>query len=282
MTRAIDILCNHFTQASIDKNYIDNAEEAGQFAHVGRTGNLKGHEPAELLAHLSSLGVEKILVTAIKIWSFRNQRMSASTSVAEVAELSGAFPDRIFGLYGVNPHTAMEGVRELERAVADHGFKGVHIHPHGYAMPPDHAYYFPFYAKCQELGVAAVLSMGHTLDFLPIECGRPIHLDRVALYFPDLAIVCTHTGWPWVEEAIALASKHPNLFIGTSAYAPRYWKPELVRFINSWGQDKVLWGTDFPLILHEESLSQIEELGLRDAAKAKLLYDNAARVFGFD
>ena len=80
--------------------------------------------------------------------------------------------------------------------------------------------------------------MGHTLDMLPIETGRPVHLDKVALYFPDLKIVCTHTAWPWVEEAIALASKHPNVYMGTSAYAPKYWPPELVRFIDSRGRDK--------------------------------------------
>jgi predicted TIM-barrel fold metal-dependent hydrolase len=124
--------------------------------------------------------------------------------------------------------------------------------------------------------------MGHTLDFMPIEHGRPYLLDKIALYFPDLAIVCAHTGWPWVEEAIALAWKHPNVFIGTSAYAPKYWPPELVKFINSRGQDKVMWGTDFPLIDHKESLDQIKALGLKPAAEAKLVRGNAARVFGFD
>ena len=203
-------------------------------------------------------------------------------SVAEVVEVSDQYPDRLFGLYGVNPMTAMAGVAELEHAVVEHRFKGVHIHPHGFDMAPDHAYYFPFYAKCQELGVPVVISMGHTLDIMPIENGRPIRLDRAAIYFPDLAFVLTHTGWPWVEEAIAMAWKHPNVFLGTSAYAPKYWKPEMVKFINSHGQDKVMWGTDFPLIDHAESLGQIDALGLRETSKAKLLHDNAARVFGLD
>ena len=79
-----------------------------------------------------------------------------------------------------------------------------------------------------------------------------------------------------------MAWKHPNVFLGTSAYAPKYWPEALVRFINSRGQDKVMWGTDFPLIDHAESLEQIEALGLRDSSKAKLLYENAARVFHFD
>ncbi|MBS38486.1 MAG: amidohydrolase [Thiotrichales bacterium] len=282
MPGAIDILCNHFTQESIDKNFLQNEEELDRFEAVGRMHNLVGREPGELLAELSEVGVDKLLVTAIKVWSYRRQCKDVWTETEEVVELTTAHPDRIFGLFGVNPHQGMDGVRELEHAVKEHGFRGIHIHPHGYDMPPDHAYYFPYYAKCEELGVPAVLSMGHTLDFLPIDAGRPIHLDKVALYFPNLNIVCTHTGWPWVEEAIALAHKHPNYYIGTSAYAPKYWRPEMVRFINGRGKDKVMWGTDFPLVLHEESLRQIDELGLKEENKQALLHGNATRVFGFD
>ncbi len=281
MVRAIDILCGHFTQQNIEKNFVLNAEEASRFAQVGRARNLRGYEPPAFIERMLQLGVEKVLLCAIITWSFRNQRPLEETPVEEVIEASDQYPDRIFGLYGVNPMRAMKGVAQLERLVREHRFKGIHIHPHGFGMPPDHAFYFPYYAKCQELDVPAIVSMGHTLDIMPIEHGRPIHLDRVAIYFPDLAIICAHTGWPWVEEAIALAWKHPNVFIGTSAYAPKYWHPELVRFINSRGQDKVLWGTDFPLIDHKESLDQIKALGLKPAAEAKLLYENAARLFGF-
>ncbi len=279
---AIDILCNLFTPDSVRKNYLDNEEEASRFAQVGRIKNLKGYEPADFIARMDELGISKALICAIITWSYRGQHPIEQTTVEEVVEVSDQYPDRLFGLYGVNPMTAMAGVAELERAVSEHRFKGIHIHPHGFDLGPDHAYYFPFYAKCQELGVPAVISMGHTLDIMPIENGRPARLDRAAIYFPDLAFVLTHTGWPWVEEAIAMAWKHPNVFLGTSAYAPKYWKPEMVKFINSHGQDKVMWGTDFPLIDHAESLGQIDELGLRETSKAKLLHDNAARVFGLD
>ena len=279
---AIDILCNLFTPESVRKNYSENEEEASRFAQVGRTDNLIGYEPADFIARMDELGMSKALICAIITWSYRGQHPIEETSVAEVVEVSDQYPDRLFGLYGVNPMKAMAGVAELERAVKEHRFKGVHIHPHGFDMAPDHAYYFPYYAKCQELGVPVVISMGHTLDIMPIENGRPIRLDRAAIYFPDVAFVMTHTAWPWVEEAIAMAWKHPNVFLGTSAYAPKYWKPEMVKFINSHGQDKVMWGTDFPLIDHDESLTQIDALGLRDTSKAKLLHDNAARVFGLD
>jgi predicted TIM-barrel fold metal-dependent hydrolase len=280
VTRAIDYLCNHFTPESISKNYL-TSENRSSMEAIGRIDQLEGVEPAErFVADLTGLGVEKILVTAIVTWSFHNQRPLEYTSPEEVIELTTQFPDRVFGLYGVNPFRRMEGVRELESLVREHGFKGMHLHPHGFGFPPNHPFYFPFYAKCEELGVPAVVSMGHTLDLMPIENGRPAYLDEVALYFDNLKIVCGHTGWPWVEEAIALASKHPNVFLGTSAYAPRYWKPEMVQFLNSSrGRGKVLWGTDWPIVKHGEALQQIEALNLREESKRLLLYDTAARLF---
>jgi len=280
MARAIDILCNDFTPEGIRKNYTDNEEEFSRFAQVGRTRNFVGYEPAEFMARMDRLGVEKVIVCAIRTWSFHHQRFLEHTTAEEVVRLMEACPGRVFGLFGVSVHEGMAGVAAFERAVREHGFVGLHIHPHGYGLPPSHAFYFPYYAKAQELGVPAVLSMGHTLDLMPNDPGRPMHLDPVALYFRDLAVVCTHTGWPWVEEAIALAWKHPNVFLGTSAHAPKYWKPELVKFIDAHGRDKVMWGTDYPLIDHGESLAQVEALGLRDTSKAKFLYENAARVFG--
>jgi len=281
MSGAIDILCNHFTPENLKRNFIDNANEAETFESAGIADNLQGLEPKEFIAYIDETGIDKVLITALKSWSLFDQRMQVSTSVDEIVEAATVAPDRILGLYGINPMARMNGVRELEAAVVKSGFKGAHIHPHGYDLPLDHAYYFPFYAKCMELDVPVVVSMGHTLDRLPIDVGHPTHLDRVALYFPELRIVCTHTGWPWVEEAIALVSKHPNMFLGTSAYAPKYWKPEMVKFINSRGKDKVMWGTDYPVIKHDRSLREIGDLGLNKEAHENLLHRNAVRVFGF-
>ena len=282
MIRAIDILCNDFTPAGIRKNYLENEEEHSRFAQVGRVRQVASFEVRDFLARMDRLRVEKVFVCAIKTWSVRQQALLEHSTNEEIVAVTEQAPDRLYGLFGINVHQGMAGVAELEHVVKEHAFIGAHLHPHGFGLPPDHAYYFPYYAKCQELGIPVIVSTGHTLDLMPNEPGRPMHLDKVALYFADLAIVCTHTGWPWVEEAIALAWKHPNVFLGTSAYAPKYWKPEMVRFINSHGKDKCLWGTDFPLIDHRESLAQIGELGLRDTSLEKFLYGNAARVFGFD
>lgn len=279
MAGAIDFLCNHFTEESVNRNFLHNAEEAARFEQFGLTDNLVGSDPGKFLGEMSTIGVEKLLIPSICTWSYWRHEPVEYNSPEEVIELMTYAPDRVFGLYGVNVNKRMEGVRELERLVREHDFRGIHLHPHGFGMPPDHAYYFPFYAKCAELGVPVVISMGHTADLMPIENGRPVHLDKIALYFPDLTIVCAHTGWPWVEEAIALAWKHPNVYLGTSAYKPKTWSPQLVKFIDSWGRGKVMWGTDFPLIMQKDSLEQVKALGLKPASQAALLTETAKKVF---
>src|ERR1700687_2890603 len=102
--KAIDILCQDFTPAGIRKNYLENEEEHSRFAQVGRTVNFVGYEPAEFLSRMDKLGVEKLLLCAIKTWSFTHQRLLENSTVEEIAALTAKAPDRLFGLYGVNVH----------------------------------------------------------------------------------------------------------------------------------------------------------------------------------
>lgn len=281
MGKPIDILGHLFTPESIKKHFLDDEEERQVFENVGRASSLRGYTVEEFKQYADEVGLGRTNIASFYGWSYRRQRPYLHVTPEEVFEVTRQLPGLAYGMYGVNPFDALAGVKHFEKSVKDYGFVGLHVHPHGFDLGPDHAFYFPFYAKCVELGVPAVFSMGHTLDYMPIENGRPARLDKIALYFPELTVVCTHTGWPWVEEAIALASKHPNVYLGTSAYAPKYWKPEMVRFANSWGQDKVLWGSDFPLLKHPEALKQVDDLNLREEAKEKLLWKNAEKVFRY-
>ena len=78
------------------------------------------------------------------------------------------------------------------------------------------------YAECVELGVPFCTQVGHTGPLRPSETGRPIpYIDQIAIDFPELVIVCGHIGYPWTEEMVAVARKHENVYIDTSAYTAR-------------------------------------------------------------
>jgi predicted TIM-barrel fold metal-dependent hydrolase len=200
-----------------------------------------------------------------------------------VVDAVQAYPDRFCGLAGLDPTEGMAGVREFEKAVKEYGFIGGHFYPHWYELAPDHARWYPLYAKCCELDVPVQLQVGQSMvydeSYPRRSVGRPIALDSVACDFPELKIVGIHVGIPWTDEMIAMAWKHRNVFIGTDAHSPKYWPASFVQFINSYGQDKVIFGTDFPILDFERTRHEIEALGLKPEVKRKLLRDNVMRIY---
>ncbi|HEX6317943.1 MAG TPA: amidohydrolase family protein [Burkholderiales bacterium] len=200
-----------------------------------------------------------------------------------VAKAVRQYPNRFSGLAGLDPTEGMRGVRELERAVKELGFIGAHMYPHWFELAPDHARWYPFYAKCAELDVPVQMQVGQSLIYTPEQrlrsVGKPITLDAVACDFPELKLVGIHVGIPWAEEMIAMAWKHPNVYIGSDAHSPKYWPQAFVHYVNSYGQDKVVFGTDYPVLDFLRTREEIEALGLREEAKNKLLRDNALRLY---
>lgn len=114
---------------------------------------------------------------------------------------------------------------------------------------------------------------------MPSEVGRPIYLDQVALDFPELVIVAGHIGYPWTDEAIAVATKHPNVYIDTSAYTADRYPPALVDYLKHHGRKKVLFGSNYPMITPAKALAGIDTLALPPEVQADFLDGNARRVF---
>lgn len=198
----------------------------------------------------------------------------------EVAGFVAKHPDRFVGVGSVDLRKPMEAVAEIRRCVNDLGFKAIRVLPWLWDLPPDDRRYYPVYVACAELGVPFCLQVGHTGPMRPSEPGRPIpYLDRVALDFPELTIVGGHVGFPWHDEMISLATKYPNVYIDTSAYKLKRLPPSLVHYMRGHGRKKVLFGTNFPMIQHPDTLQGLDELGLDDEAKDLFLRGNAQRVF---
>ena len=143
----------------------------------------------------------------------------------EVAGWVEAHPDRSRGSPPSTCARPMDAVRELRRCVSELGFKGLRVIPWLWEAPPTDRRYYPLYAACVELGVPFCTQVGHTGPLRPSETGRPIpYIDQVAIDFPELVIVCGHIGYPWTEEMVAVARKHENVYIDTSAYTARRYR----------------------------------------------------------
>jgi predicted TIM-barrel fold metal-dependent hydrolase len=243
-----DIWVNLFTPKALHDLYFTNPELTAVVEWWGMHDRVRGHEPAEFVEILDQAGVDRVLIPAFKMWSYRDHHWMWNLSTEEIHDVIAPYPDRMFGMEGIDPREGLSGLRRLERAVTEFGFVAAHYHSHGFNIAINDARMYPYYAKCAELDVPIVVQIGHSAEQMPSSTARPILIDEIALHFPELRFVASHTGWPWTEELIAMAWKHPNVFIGASAHAPKYWDEKLVSFINSRGRGKALFGTDFPVL----------------------------------
>jgi len=203
-----------------------------------------------------------------------------------VADACAQYPKRFKGLVGIDPYMGMDGVRQLEHAVKDLGFIGAHLYPHWYDLAPNHAKYYPFYAKCIELDIPVQMQVGQSLIYSPQHrtrsVGRPITLDDIACDLPELKLIGTHVGIPWEREMIAMSWKHENVYIATDAHSPKYWPKAVWKYINSYGQDKVIFGTDFPVLRFERTVEEIDAANLKPQVRRKFMRDNVLKLYGLD
>lgn len=236
----------------------------------------------EMLQRMDATGIEKAFLIAHRCGP-EGPRACWRLPYEMVAKVVTAHPDRFHALAGIDPTEGMEGVRAFEHAVTELGFIGAHGYPHWFELPANHARWYPFYAKCVELNVPIQLQVGQSMIYAPDypteSVGRPITFDPVACHFPELKLIGIHVGIPWVDEMIAMAWKHPNVFIGTDAHSPKYWPEQFVRYADSYGQDKVIFGTDFPVLGFERTRAEIDDLGLRATSLEKILRGNVQRIY---
>lgn len=281
MAGYIDIVCNLFdpTSVRLKQNGLDDEFKKQVRMDPAIRG---GVTMPQYLKRMDRAGIERSLLIAVRAGDL-NVRGSFELPYARVHEICERYPDRFSGLAGVDPFRGMQGLRDLEHAVKKLGFVGAHLYPHWFGLPPDHAKYYPYYAKCCELGIPIMMQIGHNLVYsrerrLP-SVGRPICLDQVAIDFPELKLIGIHIGVPWTDEAISMAWKHENIYLAGDAYAPKHWPKSFVHYANTYGSHKVLFGTDWPVIDPERAVREVDALGFRPEAKQKLMRDNALAVF---
>ncbi len=238
--------------------------------------------PEQLIADMDANNVEKVFLGQLLMFSYLQKKPMLSCTLDQLAQVVQKYPERFIGMATYNPNNVMASLRDLEKAVKQYGFRACYVHIFGFDIPLNDRKMYPLFAKCIELGIPVSMQTGYVLEGMPSEHARPIYLDRIALDFPELTIIGTHTGYPWSEELVAMAYKFENVYLGVSAHFPKYMDPTIFRYANTRGQNKVIFGTD--LIPFKPMLQQIEEMQvdgkpLREDARRKLLRDNALRVY---
>jgi hypothetical protein len=188
----------------------------------------------------------------------------------------------------IDPRRGTVAVREARRLVDEFGVRGFKFHPNVQAFEPNDRMAYPLYEVIAAAGVAAIFHTGHTGigagtrggSGVRLKYSNPMLLDDVAVDFPDLKIILAHPSFPWQDEAISVALHKPNVHIDLSGWSPKYFAPQLVQYANTLLKQKVLFGSDFPLITPDRWLADFAAAPFRDEVRPLILKENAARLLG--
>jgi len=222
----------------------------------------------DLLAQMDEAGVEKAILSVYAL--------SPQENVLEFARLH---PDRFALAVVCDPTAHMKTTWALAELVAEHPVVMARVVPFMHDLSPDHRDYYPLYARCCDLDLPISINTGIPGPPMPGECQNPMYLDRVCLDFPKLRVCMAHGADPWWSIAIRLMLKYANLHLMTSAYLPKYLPAELIHFMNTRGQGKVIYASDHPVLPMGRCIEAATALDFREGVLEKYLYENAEALF---
>jgi len=239
---------------------------------------------AQIAAHYRQRRMAAVVFTV----DARSATGHPPVSSAEVAEACAEHADVLIPFASVDPWQGAAAVREARSLVDRYRVRGFKFHPSLQAFHPNDRMVYPLYEALQELGMIALFHSGQTGIGAGLRGGggirlayaNPMAIDDVAADFPDLRIVLAHPSFPWQDEALAVATHKPLVHIDLSGWSPKYFPPQLVRYANTLLRDKVLFGSDFPLLTPDRWLADFETLDIKPEVRSLILKENAVRLLG--
>jgi predicted TIM-barrel fold metal-dependent hydrolase len=206
----------------------------------------------------------------------------------EIAEAAQKNSDIMIAFGSIDPHKGKMGGREARKLVEEYGVRGFKFHPTVQGFEPADKMAWPIYEVIAEHKLPAIFHSGHSGIGSGMRCGgglrlqnsNPMLVEDVAMAFPDMQIVLAHPSWPWQDEAISLAMHKPNVWIDLSGWSPKYFPPQLVQYANTLLKDRVLFGSDYPLITPDRWLKDFAEAGFKPEVQPLILKENAKRLLG--
>ncbi len=263
--------------------YEDKREQAaGMQAYFGRK-----YEPKPIPEIAEYYRERKIGLVIFTVDSEHNMGQTRYSN-EQVAELAHENSDIMIPFASIDPWKGKMGVREARRLLNDFDVQGFKFHPSTQAFYPNDRMAYPLYEAIAESGKPALFHTGQTGVGSGLRAGlgirlkysNPMYLDDVAVDFPDMPIILAHPSFPWQEEALSVAQHKPNVFIDLSGWSPKYFPPILVHYANTLLKNKVLFGSDFPVITPDRWLKDFDELKIKDEVKPLILKETAAKLLG--
>jgi len=204
----------------------------------------------------------------------------------EIAELAHRNADVAIPFASINPHRGEAGVREARRLIKDFGVKGFKFHPSVQDFNPNDRMAYPLYEAIAEAKLPALFHTGQTGvgagtpggGGIRLKYSNPMLLDDVAADFPDMPIVLAHPSFPWQEEALSVATHKPQVYIDLSGWSPKYFPPILVQYANTLLKDKILFGSDYPVMAPERWVAEFEKLPIKPEVRPLIMKQNAAKL----
>jgi len=226
------------------------------------------------------------LKMAFVVFTVDSMRQKRKITNEEIAELAHKHADVAIPFASVNPHRGNEGVAAAKRLIRDHKVKGFKFHPSEQDFFPNDRMAYPLYEAIAEAKLPALFHTGQTGvgagtpggGGIRLKYSNPMLLDDVAADFPDLPLVLAHPSFPWQEEALSVATHKPQVYIDLSGWSPKYFPPILVQYANTLLKDKILFGSDYPVIAPERWLADFDKLPIKPEVRPLILKENAARL----
>jgi predicted TIM-barrel fold metal-dependent hydrolase len=205
-----------------------------------------------------------------------------------VAEFAAENSDIAIAFASINPHRGKQGIEEARRLVATGGIRGLKLHPPIQQFSPNDPIAYPLYEVFAEARLPVIFHTGHSGigtgmragGGIRLKYGDPMPIDDVAVDFPDMPIIMAHPSFPWQDEAISICLHKPQVYIDLSGWSPKYFSPTLVQYSNTLLKNKVLFGSDYPLLTPDRWLADFEKIGIRDEVRPLILKENAAGLLG--
>jgi predicted TIM-barrel fold metal-dependent hydrolase len=245
-----------------------------------------GDTMADVVAEMDRLGIAGGVlckyprdITPPFVPGVRGDDESFHKACAQLRAVLDEFPGRFHASVGIDPKLGYQAAEHVRIAYEEYGISAVRIVGMFTGIPINDPLAYPLYTRACDLGMIVTINVGMPGPRKPASLQRTIDVDDVALCFPDLKIVMSHLGDPWVSETVALLQKHPNVYLMTAGFAPKY-VPESVRSFMKRGRTKVMWASDYPILSIERTITEGRALDVHPDALPGYLGANALAVFG--